>query len=216
MPADVISFAHEIENQANKMRCGARYPTSGTQRRQCREERERLRSIKDIFATITFRDLHEGNPANRNLQEHIRSLDNYFANMSGTHTTAISYGAINGRVIPGVYTGNRAQDLKVDIQWHLSGGRHSRLYSSARSDDNGSYIQLYHQISREMDRASSWAIGYDRGISEGDYTTGRMSFVSTASAFDNYVFDQHRSYSSDHNNHRWILFDKADLGLILN
>ncbi|WP_125778799.1 hypothetical protein [Pseudoalteromonas rubra] len=216
MPADVISFAYEIENQANKMRCGARYPTSGSRRSQCRRERDRLRSIKDIFTTATFKDLHEGSAANRTLQNHIRSLDNYFANMSGTHTTAISYGSDDGRSIPGVYTGNRSLDLKVDIQWHLSGGRHSRLYSSARSDDNGSYIQLYYNISREMDNAASWAIGYDRGIRDTDDITGRMSFVSASSALDRAAFDVSRYYNASvkkHYDHRIILFSKSDIGI---
>ncbi|TMP29634.1 hypothetical protein CWB99_08515 [Pseudoalteromonas rubra] len=213
MPADVISFAYEIENQANKMRCGVRYPFSGSKRSECRRERDRLRSIKDIFTSTTFKDLHEGSAANNTLRNHIRSLDNYFAYMSGTDTTAISYGSDDGRSIPGVYTGNRSLDLKVDIQWHLSGGRHSRLYSSARSDDNGSYIQLYHQISREMDKAPSWAIGYDRGILLGDWTTGRMSFVTSASAFDGHIFEETKYYTSEHNDHRLIFFKINDLKL---
>ncbi|KID57596.1 hypothetical protein JF50_10490 [Pseudoalteromonas luteoviolacea] len=213
VPADVINFAYEIENQANKMKCGARYPTSGSKRRQCREERDRLRSIKDIFTTTTFRDLHEGSSANLNLRNHIRSLDNYFTNMSGTYTTAISYGDRNGHPIPEVYTGNRALDLKLDIQWHLSGGRHSRLYSTPRSDDNGSYIQLYYDISREMDKASSWVIGYDRGIPPSEWQSGRTSFVTTTSAFDGHVFDQTKYYASSHSNHKQILFKISDLGL---
>jgi hypothetical protein len=224
VPTDVRVFADELENQAGKIKsCSVLFFWNSRKRRDCRATRHLLRSTNDVFDSYTFKQLDSGSTENKRLQTTLKNLSSYFNNVN---STAVTYGVSSGVDIPGIYTGNRGLDLKLDIKWkYLSGGRHSRLYSTAQSAANGSYISLYKDISREMNASKNILIDIKKVTLDDEANAvpkGNMSFVSLASAldghggnFNNVVYAN--SWTTFNKvpqlDHRYVYFPLSYLGL---
>ncbi|GAW97925.1 MULTISPECIES: hypothetical protein [Colwellia] len=207
IPQDVRAFANKIETEAKKLRsCTVLYFWNSRKRRDCRDNRRRLKSINDIFDSYTFKQLDEGSPQNIALRKRFKDLAIFF---NPTRSTAISYGKSDLSPIPEVYTGRVENDLKLDIKWYLSNGPHSRLYSTPREARNGSYVTMYKNISDSIRSGNQALLSVKKETRT--VNKGRHVFVTTDSAFagKNGSFDKY-IYRGDayaqHLEHRMVTY----------
>ena len=205
VPQAVRAFANTLEKMAGKIKSCKLYRHS-SRRSQCRDERRRLKSINDIFGSFTFKQLDEGSPQNIILRQRFKDLAIFF---NPTRSTAVSYGTEVSKPIPQVYYGAGAwQNLKVDVNFYLSGAKHSRLYATPKDARNGSYTTIYYDISRELRAAKNITYSIKREVKKEDWKQGRHVFVTTDSAFSGRdgSFDSYSFLSYEHYPHRNIYY----------
>jgi pimeloyl-ACP methyl ester carboxylesterase len=212
IPQDVRAFADRIESEASKLRsCTALYFYNSRKRRECRENRRRLKSINDIFDSYTFKQLDEGSTENLALRQRFNDLAIFF---NPTHSTAISYGKSDLSPIPEVYTGSIDNDLKIDIKWYTSSGSHSRMYSTSNEARNGSYVPMYKTISdniRSGDQALLSVKKETRTLNDGRhvFVTTDSAFAGKDGSFKDYIFVEKQQYKSPfkiHRDHRKVYY----------
>ncbi len=205
VPQDVRAFANTLEKMAGKIKSCKLYRHS-SRRSQCRDERRRLKSINDIFGSYTFKQLDEGSPQNLVLRQRFKDLAIFF---NPSRSTAVSYGTKTPKPIPQVYYGAGAwQNLKVDVNFYLSGAKHSRLYATPNDARNGSYTTIYYDISRGLRAAKNITYSIKREVKQENWEQGRHVFVTTNSAFSGRggSFDSYSYLSKKHYPHRNIYY----------
>jgi len=205
VPQDVRAFANTLEKMAGKIKSCKLYRHS-SRRSQCRDERRRLKSINDIFGSYTFKQLDEGSPQNLVLRQRFKDLAIFF---NPTRSIAVSYGTEIPSSIPLVYYGAGAwQNLKVDVNFYLSGAKHSRLYATPKDERNGSYTTIYYDISRGLRAAKNITYSIKREVKQENWVQGRHVFVTTNSAFSGRggSFDSYSYLSKKHYPHRNIYY----------